>query len=115
MTDRTPEERGVEKAFHAAMVDIYRRAKSEAGYNANYFLQMLSTDGSVTTARRLVMSPKPSDGFTALWERNRLDLTVEAHILQDRFVSLFSDEERDVARRRLAEYGYQPTTRTDRS
>jgi hypothetical protein len=31
----------VEKEFAQAMHDIYLRAKSEAGYNATYFLQML--------------------------------------------------------------------------
>lgn len=94
--------------FHAAMVEIYRKAKAEAGYNATYFLQMLAADGALATARKLVMSSKPSDGFTALWERGRLDLTVEAHVLQRRFESLFTDEERNVAARRLEEYGYQP-------
>ncbi|GAA1746289.1 hypothetical protein GCM10009810_03550 [Nostocoides vanveenii] len=90
------------------MVEMYRRAMSEAGYNATYFLQMLAADGPLVTARRLVMSSKPSDGFTALWERKRLGLTVEAHILQERFADLFTDEERSVARRRLDEYGYRP-------
>lgn len=95
------------KEFHSAMVEIYRRAKAEAGYNATYFAQMLASEGPLVTARRLVMSGKPSDGFTALWERKRLDLSVEAYILQDRFSALFTDEELDVARRRLEEYGYR--------
>jgi hypothetical protein len=88
------------------MRDIYLRAKSEAGYNATYFLQMLSAHGPTETARRLITSSKPSEGFTALWERRRLDLTVEAHVVQDRFQVLFTDAERDAARQRLAEYGY---------
>ena len=71
------------------MHDIYRRAKEEAGYNATYFLQMLADAGPVATARRLVTSTQPSQGFTALWERRRLDLTVEAHVLQERFAGLF--------------------------
>ena len=89
------------------MRDIYRRAKEEAGYNATYFLQMLADAGPVATARRLVTSTQPSQGFTALWERGRLDLTVEAHLLQQRFAGLFTDDERDAARARLAAYGYQ--------
>jgi hypothetical protein len=92
------------------MRDIYRRAKEEAGYNATYFLQMLADAGPVATARRLVTSTQPSQGFTALWERRRLDLTVEAHVLQERFAGLFTEDERDAARARLAAYGYQPPT-----
>lgn len=89
------------------MKDIYRRGKVEAGYNATYFLQMLSEDGPVETARRLVNSSRPSEGFTALWERRRLDLTVEAHVLQEPHRSLFTDDELERARRRLEEYGYR--------
>ena len=92
------------------MRDIYLRAKAEAGYNATYFLQMLSQVGPVETARRLVTSTQPSQGFTALWERRRLDLTVEAHVLQTRFDALFTDAERDAARTRLTAYGYTAPT-----
>ena len=48
-----------------------------------------------------------SEGFTALWERGRLDLTVEAHVLSPDFSALFTDEEREIARNRLREYGYE--------
>jgi hypothetical protein len=96
-----------EREFAQAMRDIYLRAKSEAGYNATYFLQMLSTDGPIRTARRLITSAQPSEGFTALWERRRLDLTVEAHVIQERFEPLFTEAEREAARQRLVQYGYQ--------
>jgi hypothetical protein len=98
----------LKREFAAAMRDIYLRAKSEAGYNATYFLQMLSDLGPLETARRLVTSTQPSQGFTALWERHRLDLTVEARILENRFEPLFTDVEREAARERLDAYGYKP-------
>lgn len=105
MTDRDSGE-DVEKEFAAATRRIYIRAKSEAGYNATYFLQMLAREEPTQTARRLIMSTQPSEGFTALWERRRLDLTVEAHVIQDRFAPLFTDDERELARQRLRQYGY---------
>ena len=98
----------LEREFAAAMRDIYLRAKSEVGYNATYFVQMLSELGPLETARRLVTSTQPSQGFTALWERHRLDLTVEARMLERRFHPLFTDLEREAARRRLDAYGYKP-------
>lgn len=88
------------------MQDVYVRAKREAGYNATYYLEMLHRHGGMETARRLLASSAASDGFTALWERGRLDLTVENVVLRPEFESLFTDEERDVARRRLADYGF---------
>ena len=66
----------------------------------------MSDRGGLATARYLLHASGVSEGFTALWERRRLDLTVEAVVLQERFASLFSDEERKIARDRLAEYGY---------
>ncbi len=89
----------LERDFDAAMMQIYYRAKDEVGYNANRFLQMLHDYGGVETARRLL--PAMSDGFTALYEHCRLDLTVEYLVLQPRWHQLFTDEERDTARRRL--------------
>ena len=90
------------------MVGVYRRAKSEAGYNATYFLRMISEQGGLATARSLVMSATVSEGFTALWERKRLDLTVEALVLEPQFAGLFSEAELDLARERLAQYGLCP-------
>jgi hypothetical protein len=98
----------LEAQFGDAMTDIYRTAKRDLGYNATYFLRMLSTDGPLATARQLISSTTPSEGFTQLWMRQRLDLTVEAHVVQERFAPLFSDDERELAQRRLDEYGYRP-------
>jgi TIR domain len=100
------DDENLEGAFHTAMVDVYQRAKREAGYHATYFIQMVSDRGGLATARHLLHASSVSEGFTALWERHRLELTVEAVVLQERFAPLFSDEERKIARARLAEYGY---------
>lgn len=40
--------------------------------------------------------------------RKRLDLTVEALVLQPKWATLFSEHELQTARKRLAEYGYEP-------
>ncbi|MFY1599450.1 caspase family protein [Micromonospora sp. WMMD737] len=98
--------------FHAAMLDGYRRAKKELNYNAAYFLQMVQEVGGLEAARRLIRASSVSSGFTTLWEKGRLDLAVEAVVLQDRFAGLFTDEELDIARNRLAEYGYQLPAQT---
>jgi hypothetical protein len=68
----------LEQQFTRAMFDIYRRAKTEAGYNATIFLQMISDRGGLDTAKKLINASKPSDGYTHLYERGHLNLTVEA-------------------------------------
>jgi hypothetical protein len=97
----------LEKKFHQAMLDIYEIAKCECNYNATYFLRMVVDYGGLQAARRLLATDKPSDGFTALWMCRRLDLSVEAVVLKPEFVPLFTDAEREIARNRLAEYGYR--------
>ena len=96
----------LERRFHRAMVSIYETAKRELGYNATRFLQMISERGGLATARQLLWDDKPSDGFTTLWERKRLDLTVEARILAPEFAPLFTEADRDRALTRLREYGW---------
>src|SRR5687767_6850060 len=91
----------IEADFNEAMLDIYRRAKSEANYEARIFLRMVVERGGLETARYLLHAPKVSDGYTALWERGRLDLTVEAMILNEKWHHLFTCEERRIAVDRL--------------
>jgi hypothetical protein len=101
--------RELERRFDAAMFDVYRRAKHEAGYNATRFLQMLDDLRGVQAARTLLAASKLSEGYVALWERGRLDLTVEAVILDPAWEPLFTDEQRRIARSRLTEYGFKPS------
>lgn len=61
---------------------------------------------AMTTARRLLTGSRLSDGFNALKEKRRLDLTLEALAVDRRFTTLFSDEEANEALTRLLEAGY---------
>jgi hypothetical protein len=99
----------LESRFDAAMMDIYCRAKTEAGCNLTRFFQMLTEHRGLQTARILLHASGVSDGYAALWERGRLDLTIEALIHDhSEYHPLFTDEERETARRRLEEYKYPP-------
>ena len=96
----------VERHFHEAMLEIYSRAKAEAGYNATRFLSMVVERGGLETARSLLNAATVSEGYAALWERKRLDLTVEAMILRPDWAALFSDAERCTAVKRLRDHDY---------
>ncbi len=99
-----PKER--EDLFHRAMVSVYERARDEAGYNATRFLQMVAERGGLETARQLLNAAAVSDGFTALWEKGRLDLSVEFQMLQPQFEDLFTEDERETALQRLRDYRF---------
>ena len=90
------------------MLDIYYRAKSEAKYNASRFIVMVEELEGVACAKQLINKTTVSDGYTALWERKRLDLTVEAMILEnEKFQVLFTGDELNICRKRLKDYNYQ--------
>ena len=96
-----------EKRFDTEMMKIYHRARDEAKYNATRYFHMLIEQGGLRAAQTLIHSTQVSEGYTALWERKRLDLTVEALILKPDWRELFTSEELDIAQQRLQQYGYE--------
>jgi 5-methylcytosine-specific restriction enzyme A len=96
----------LEIQFHKDMLNIYENAK-KIGYNASRFRQMVANQGGLTVAKKFIQSNTPSEGFISLWELGSLDLTVEALILKEEYISLFSLEERRIVADRLKEYGYE--------
>jgi hypothetical protein len=93
------------RQFDADMLEVYESAGREAGYWATRFLQKLRRDGGLETARYLLRQPGVSKGFIGLRKAAKLDLSMEYLVLRPRYASLFSDEERAVARERLLAHG----------
>jgi hypothetical protein len=89
------------------MISIYQRALLHAQYNATRFLGMLYEHRGLQTARLLIHASTVSEGYTALWERKRLDLTVEA-VIHDhpKWHPLFTQEELSICKKRLIDYNY---------
>lgn len=98
---------GLIKAFDEAMLYIYHIAKVECDYTPSHFFQMLTRLRGVKTAKTLINSAKVSDGYTKLFELDRLDLTVEAEIHDNpKWHGLFTDEELAICKNRLIAYHY---------
>jgi hypothetical protein len=99
----------LEEEFDVRMQQVYRDGKREGRYSAPLFATMLKEHGGVETARRFIHAPAVAPGFTALWERKRLDLTAEAVIVEEtKWHPLFTAEEIEICRKRLRDYGYPP-------
>lgn len=70
---------------------------------------MLLWDRGIATAKYLINSPKPSTGYTALFQLGRLDLTVEALVIEElRWHSLFTPEELARARKHFERLRIHP-------
>lgn len=93
--------------FDQEMMRVYNRALSEANYKATRFFHMLYEHRGVETARILIFAKTVSEGYTALWERGRLDLTVEAIIHDNpKWHPLFQPEALAICEKRVREYKY---------
>ena len=97
------------RKFHQEMIATYHEA-ARHGYRPTYFLNMLPEYGGVGAAKRLLSKPDEQAGLTSLWELDLLHISVEAHVVKEPWSCLFTQEERQEARRRLLDYGYDPSS-----
>ncbi|MFF5878298.1 hypothetical protein ACIQ9M_05955 [Streptomyces californicus] len=95
-----------ERQFHRAMALGVERLKREIGYNATRFMEMVGELGGAGAARQLLRGRDASDGFTTLWEHERLDMSVEAFVLLPWYRELFTEEQLEAAGRRLREHRF---------
>ena len=100
------DKKSLDNAFHRSMLRIYDLAKEDCGYTPVRFLQMVQEYGGLRTAKRLLAKTDIQSGLTTLWDCGRLDLSMEALVISERYQPLFTKEEIETARARLVEYGY---------
>lgn len=70
-------------------------------YHPYRFEQMLSAEGGLALAHRLVKSGELQDGLNAMIKLGRRDLAMESIMLEEEFATLFTPAERAAARWRL--------------
>lgn len=98
---------GIEKDLYDDMVNIYNEASLQCNYKPIRFLQMLNSKGPVITAKELIRKHGVTYDFNRLWECGRLDLSLEALLLKDKYKVLFTEEEIEICKNRLKEYEYK--------
>jgi hypothetical protein len=89
----------IRQQFEEDMRKIFIRAYEECNYRASRFLQMVDNLGGVEAAKKLILTQ--TDGFTRLYELNRLDLSVEYLVLKQNYSELFTEEECEICKLRL--------------
>ena len=88
----------MEEKFLAALAD----AREEAGKLG----VRIRPVADMSMAHRCLSGHRESDGFWALADKKRLDLSLEALAVKKQFTALFSDEEANTALERLMSAGY---------
>lgn len=91
--------------FEADLRALFPEWRRTIGLGQGRLPQMISSRTAVGAAQQLLMSPDLSPGFVRLRDGGRLDLTVERLVLRPEYGSLFTVEQRGIARRKLVENG----------
>ena len=69
-------------------------------------MRPVSAEEAMRAAHRCLSGRRLSDGFNALKDKGRLELTLEVLAIDKRYTGLFTDEEANEALTRLLEAGY---------
>ncbi len=99
-------EKELKQQFEAELIEKCTTARLQCGYDPTRLLQMISRLGGVETAKALIRRGNASDGFTALQAAGRLELSMEATVVESKYAALYTDEEADACLALLCECGY---------
>ena len=92
----------MEEKFVAAWL-----AKREQAQAIGVRLRPMDSSDMMKQAHRALSGNRTSDGFGPLADKGRLDLSLEALVVDKRYTALFSDEEANNALIRLLDAGYR--------
>ena len=98
----------LEAEFDQAMHRVYERAKVEYRYDAKIFKALLAQHKGLKVAQDLLKADAPQYGLLRLKELNALHISMENTVLNPKYADLFLTKEKDVARQRLADFGFTP-------
>ena len=87
--------------FKEHLLNLARRSNDEIQYHPGYFIKMVKTQGGVGAAKTLLALPQASEGFDVLRKLGRLDLSMEAAVIEHPWSSLFTSNELAICRARL--------------
>jgi hypothetical protein len=76
------------------------------GYKPRIFMDMRIEYGTIDAIKHLIHSDKASSGFTTLWKKQQLDLSVENIIQEPEWANIFTEDDRFKAIKRLKEYNF---------
>ncbi len=98
----------VENNFNDRIMNFIRHVIADCKYAPNQYIERVRELGGARAAKQLLSEP-PSDDSVDICARGRPDLTIEAIVLNEEWKTLFSEELRAEAARRLSDMPYSDT------
>lgn len=87
-------------------IQAWEARRKEAG-SLGVRMRPIAPEDAMKSAHRFLSGSRCSDGFDALADKNRLNLSLEALAVDKRYTALFTDEEANTALTRLLDAGYR--------
>ena len=96
----------LEESFRDALEQSLKQAEETRLYNPARLRALAERFGAVEAVKGLAGKGRTSDGFSALQDAKRLDLSPEALVISRKFGPLFTDAEADFCLQALLDAGY---------
>lgn len=92
--------------FSEAVADLYKRTQIECNHRQTFLKDLVDSMGGYRAAKKILGNKKYLIGLASLKNYNRLDLSVEALVVDPQWDGIFTRRQLEVANSRLAQYGY---------
>ena len=89
--------------FRERLILLYHETGSVVHY-PRVLMEMVQNHGGIEAAKLIIQDMTCT--FEKLWEAQRLDLSVEAVVLEPQWAELFEPDDLNIARQRLTDAGY---------
>lgn len=92
----------LEKDIYMHIVDLYKKAEDQINFRPVKYLEMINSGAKPSeVVKRLIFREGGSFDFEVLKKNNRLDLSVESIVIDEKYSKVFSDEEKEWCRSKL--------------
>ena len=98
----------LKKSFHQEMINLYKMIIKLVKYKPTRLMDYINKYGGYEAAVKYISTESNVQDFAVLWEKERLDLSVEALITSETYRVLFPEEMVAFCDRKLKEYSYAP-------
>lgn len=96
----------LEQQFEQDLIRTAEQHQLVCGWNPTRFLQQVHQYGGLSVVKRMLSQGKHSESLERLAEHGRLELALETLVVQQKYASLFTDEEVNTCFDSLCQYGY---------
>ncbi|MHC1747647.1 MAG: hypothetical protein AB9856_04555 [Cellulosilyticaceae bacterium] len=96
------------KDFHQDIINLYKRIRKEVKYTPPQLLEMINKYGGYEAVIKYIVTDSNIFLFSLLWENERLDLSLEALVIREKYLETFPEDIIKYCDKRLKEYNYAP-------